>query len=220
MKNILILYHTRHGQTQKISEYIATNLSVNFKVTLQNINTLIDQTIPEQVVDDQALDHLQLDHPRKYDLIVLACPIYYGHHDSFISKLMLKNAPLLERIPCAFFSVNLTARKALKSDPNNNPYLLKFLKTLTFKPKLIAVFAGKLQYPSYGFFDKLMIQFIMKITQGVTDTSKIIEYTDWNKVDNFCNLIASNLNESNLNESNLNTNNLNTNNLNTNNLTE
>ncbi len=31
-----------------------------------------------------------------------------------------------------------------------------------------------------------MIQLIMSLTQGETDTSKEVEYTDWNKVNIFC----------------------------------
>jgi len=48
------------------------------------------------------------------------------------------------------------------------------------------LFAGALRYPHYRWWDKLMIQLIMSLTQGETDTSKEVEYTDWNKVNIFC----------------------------------
>ena len=47
------------------------------------------------------------------------------------------------------------------------------------------MFAGKVDYPKYSFIDKRLIQLIMFITKGPTDTSKSYEFTDWSKVDDF-----------------------------------
>ena len=47
------------------------------------------------------------------------------------------------------------------------------------------VFAGKVDYPNYNFFNKLVIKFIMLITKGPTDTSQAYEFTDWEKVKKF-----------------------------------
>ena len=55
---------------------------------------------------------------------------------------------------------------------------------------MLAVFAGKLDYPSYSFFDRQMIRLIMLMTKGPTDPKTIIEYTDWHKVDEFGHIIA------------------------------
>ena len=61
----------------------------------------------------------------------------------------------------------------------------KFLKLSGWQPDKLAVFAGRIDYPSYRFFDRLMIRFIMLITKGPTDTSQTYEFTDWVKVDEF-----------------------------------
>ena len=61
----------------------------------------------------------------------------------------------------------------------------KFLKISKWTPKKIGVFAGKVDYPSYGLFDKYIIKLIMFITKGPTDTSQSYEFTDWKKVDVF-----------------------------------
>ncbi|MEF1282361.1 flavodoxin domain-containing protein, partial [Vibrio fortis] len=45
--------------------------------------------------------------------------------------------------------------------------------------------AGALYYPRYNFFDRTMIRFIMTMTGGETDTSKEVEYTNWQKVSLF-----------------------------------
>ena len=47
------------------------------------------------------------------------------------------------------------------------------------------MFAGKIDYPKYKFLDKYAIKFIMWITKGPTDTSKVYEFTDWNRVKSF-----------------------------------
>ena len=39
----------------------------------------------------------------------------------------------------------------------------------------VGVFAGALLYPRYKWIDRVMIQLIMKITNGETDTTKEIE---------------------------------------------
>ena len=82
-------------------------------------------------------------------------------------------------------AVNLTARKPEKRSPQTNAYTRKFLLASPWQPKQCAVFAGALRYPRYRWFDRIMIQFIMRMTGGETDTSKEVEYTDWQQVDRF-----------------------------------
>ena len=63
--------------------------------------------------------------------------------------------------------------------------MINFLKKSIWRPKRLAVFAGKVDYPNYSFFNKLVIRFIMYLTKGPTDTSKSYEFTDWKKVEEF-----------------------------------
>jgi menaquinone-dependent protoporphyrinogen oxidase len=82
------------------------------------------------------------------------------------------------------------ARKSEKSDPETNPYLQKFLRQIAWRPGKLAVFAGKLDYPSYRPFDRFMIRLIMLITKGPTDPATVVEFTDWNKVEAFGRVIG------------------------------
>ena len=95
------------------------------------------------------------------------------------------NKDILDQKKSAFFSVNVVARKPEKNTAETNPYIDKFLKISKWKPNKISVFAGKVDYPNYNFFDKYIIKFIMFITKGPTDTSQSYEFTDWSKVDDF-----------------------------------
>ena len=65
---------------------------------------------------------------------------------------------------------------------NGNVDNIKFLEQTNWVPKKMAVFAGKIDYPKYKFFDKYAIKFIMFVTNGPTDTSQTYEFTDWDEV--------------------------------------
>ena len=67
--------------------------------------------------------------------------------------------------------MNVVARKNEKNTPDTNPYIKKFLKKTNWRPKKIEVFAGKVDYPNYNLFNKLVIRLIMFITKGPTDIS-------------------------------------------------
>ena len=90
-----------------------------------------------------------------------------------------------EKKNTSFFTVNVVARKKEKNTPDTNPYMKKFLELSGWKPDNLGVFAGKIDYPKYGFFDRQIIRLIMYITKGPTDTSQTYEFTDWKKVEEF-----------------------------------
>lgn len=163
-----ILYLTRDGQTKKIAEYIAQAL--NDDTTLISLRD-IPQPSAEQL--------------EQFDCIIIGASIRYGHFDSILEQFIQQHYALLNQKKSAFFSVNLTARKANRNTPETNVYTRKLLSRIQWKPNLVEVIAGALFYPRYTFFDRFMIRFIMKITKGDTDTSKEYEYTDWQKVSQF-----------------------------------
>ena len=66
----------------------------------------------------------------------------------------------------------------------------KFLRRSPWQPRLVGVFAGKLDYPRYGIGDRLLIRFIMWITDGPTDPGTVVEFTDWDRVAAFAQRIA------------------------------
>jgi menaquinone-dependent protoporphyrinogen oxidase len=88
-------------------------------------------------------------------------------------------------MPSAFFSVSLIARKPTRSTAESNPYVRTFLERSPWKPALVGVFAGELDYQRYGPFDRYAIRFIMTLTKGPTDLRTKVEFTDWDAVDRF-----------------------------------
>jgi len=173
MSNILIIYATTDGQTRKIS---------------QRLQQVIEQQ-GHQVTMVSVEDAPRLD-PASFDKIVIGASIRYGKHSPLITDFIEKNKPLLESRPNAFFSVNVVARKPEKCRPEDNPYLQKFLRRISWTPKKLAVFAGKIDYPSYRPIDRFMIRLIMWMTKGPTDPAAVIEFTDWQQVESFGKLVS------------------------------
>jgi len=178
MAKILILYASTDGHTRKICNRLQQVIEQQgHQVTLVSIDN-------ESQVDLQA-----------FDKIVIGASIRYGKHNPKITDFINRNKQLLDSKPNAFFSVNIVARKQEKNQPDTNPYLRKFLKKIAWRPKELAVFAGKLEYPKYSFFDRTMIRLIMFITKGPTDPKAVIEFTDWQQVESFGRVIGAMSNE-------------------------
>ena len=164
MKKTLVLHSSVDGHTIGICEKIASALSGDVKLL----------AIQEPAVDLSG-----------YDKIVIGASIRYGRHRKEVINYVVKNKGALTPEKSAFFSVNAVARKKGKDTPTGNPYVRKFLQKTSWNPGIIGVFAGRIDYPQYGFIDRFAIKLIMRITGGPTDTSSSFEFTDWNRVDDF-----------------------------------
>ena len=99
----------------------------------------------------------------EFSKIIIGASIRYGKHSNELYKFIELNKEILEIKESIFFSVNVVARKPEKNTPDTNPYIKKFLKISKWNPKKIGVFAGKVDYPKYGLFDKYIIKLIMFI---------------------------------------------------------
>ena len=167
MHKRLIIYSTTDGQTKLICEKI------------KNISRFSDKTKIISIYEAENENLLP------YEIIIIGASIRYGKHNPAVLNFVKENIKTLTEKKSAFFSVNVVARKSEKNLPETNPYMIKFLKLVKWNPNKKAVFAGKIDYPKYGFFDRQIIRLIMFITKGPTDTSKSYEFTDWSKVSDF-----------------------------------
>jgi len=175
MSKILIIYSTTDGHTKAIC---------------QRLSKVIEAQDNQNEVKLISINHGQAIELDNFDKIAVGASIRYGKHRPQVHEFVNKYEKILDSKPNAFFSVNVVARKPEKNQPDTNPYLIKFLKQVSWRPKELAVFAGKIDYPSYTFWDRLMIRLIMWITKGPTDPKTIIEFTDWNKVEAFGKVIS------------------------------
>lgn len=170
MKRAIFLYSTREGQTKKILRFIMQTFS-GYQCDLVDLHV-----------------HPQID-LSLYDKVLIGASIRYGRFHSSLYRFIDIHQKELIHSKAAFLCVNLTARKEeqLKDTPEGSAYVQTFLKKSKWSPEMIGVFAGALRYPQYRFIDKIMIKLIMSMTGGETDTSKEVEYTNWQKVSDFAN---------------------------------
>ncbi len=167
MHSTLIVYSSTDGHTKSICNRISNSLDKNNETEIVSLD-----------------DATKLD-LSTYNKIIIGASIRYGKHSKKLYKFIRLNKSVLDQKQSVFFSVNVVARKLKKDTPETNPYIKKFLKISNWRPKKIGVFAGRVDYPNYGFLDKYVIKFIMFLTNGPTDTSQSYEFTDWSKVDEF-----------------------------------
>ncbi|HYQ72312.1 MAG TPA: menaquinone-dependent protoporphyrinogen IX dehydrogenase [Gammaproteobacteria bacterium] len=173
MARILMLYSTTDGHTREICGRLQRQI----------------ERAGHQVVVDPITEAPDID-LGLFDKIVIGASIRYGRHSPAVVDFVERNRALLDSRPNAFFSVNVVARKPEKNRPETNPYLQKFLRRISWKPRELAVFAGKIDYPRYGFLDRSMIRFIMWMTHGPTDPAAVVEFTDWTQVEAFGQVVS------------------------------
>ena len=165
---IAIYFASHDGQTRKIVDRLATLLDASGVDT-----TITDLSAsPSPAIDAEA------------DLVLLATAIRYGFHLPAARRFLTRLRAEVPDQRIAVVSVNLTARKPGRQTAEGNVYLRNWLKRTGLRPALAAAVAGRLDYPAYRWFDRMMIQAIMTISGGPTDPATAIEYTDWEDVEN------------------------------------
>ena len=173
MAKILIIFSTTDGHTRKIC------------LRLQEV--IENQGYQVTVISVDDVSGIDLN---TYDKIVIGASIRYGKHSPKIYGFIKENTRILDAKSNAFFTVNVVARKPEKNTPETNPYLIKFLKQIEWRPKKLAVFAGKIDYQKYSSLDRFMIRLIMWMTKGPTDPKANIEFTNWKQVEEFGQLVS------------------------------
>ncbi|ASK70309.1 protoporphyrinogen oxidase [Shewanella bicestrii] len=166
MKKILIIFSSVHGQTRKITNQLA-----------QQLKELGNSVV---IADIKAVPAME-----SFDKIVIGASIRHGKHNPALYEFIQKHQKILTQKVSGFFSVSLVARKPEKNTPETNPYMQAFLSKTTWRPTLLQVFGGNLNYQGYNAFDRNIIRFIMWLTKGPTDPVTNVEYTDWQKVNYF-----------------------------------
>jgi len=171
---IAVYYASHDGQTRKVVDRLAEHLGARgVGVTLTDL-----MDVPTPPTDADA------------DLILVATAIRYGTHLKPARRFLAQARLSVQAEKLAVISINLTARKPGRQTAEGNVYLRKWLQRLDLAPALAAAIAGKLDYPAYRWFDRMMIQAIMTISGGPTDPATVVEYTDWNQVEALSDQIA------------------------------
>ena len=167
MKSVLVLYYSHGGHTARIARRIwETIIAEGHKADLMGIVE----------ADREGVDW------NKYDTVIIGCAVIYGKMNRELVAFVNRFKAVLDAKATSFFSVSLIARAEAKCTPEGNLYTRKFLENNPWKPKDAHCFAGKVDYPNWGWLDTKAIQMIMKMTKGPTEPTAIIDYTNWDDV--------------------------------------
>jgi menaquinone-dependent protoporphyrinogen oxidase len=167
-RDMELFYATRDGQSRRIAERIA--------------NRLADHGIPTLPHDLAGA----LPTPSSLAaarLVVVVAAVRYGRPLPEAEQFLASYRTLREPPQLVLLSVNLTARKPGKDTVEGNAYLRRSIARHRLAPVLALAIAGRLDYSRYGWLDRQVIRFIMKLTGGPTDPKTCIEYTPWDVVD-------------------------------------
>lgn len=168
MSRTLLAFSSVDGQTRKIS--------LRLKELLEAAG---EQVALAEIGKDDALD------ASVFDRIIIGASVRYGKYRPQVHAFIERHRAAIEASRSGFFSVNLVARKPGRATPETNPYIKGFMEKARWTPTHVAVFAGMLDYPRYGFLDRQVIRLIMWITAGPTDPTVREEFTDWQAVESF-----------------------------------
>jgi menaquinone-dependent protoporphyrinogen oxidase len=174
-RRILVLFASTHGQTRRIAERIAATLREHgLETETHDVST--------------APDGLS---PKSFDGVLIGASVHAGHHQQAAVDYARHHHSLLNSLPCALFSVSLTAaddddeaREATRK------YLDDLLDDTGWQPTLSECFAGAILYSHYGVFERTLIRLIMR-QKGHGDVKWDQEFTDWEAVDRFARDFAS-----------------------------
>lgn len=166
-RSILVLYMSRGGHTARIARALCAGIA-EAGARGERMD-LVEAT--REGVDWAA-----------HAAVVVGAPVLYGTYDRSVFEFVARHRAQLEGRPNVFFNVSLVARLPAKATVEGNRYMQKFLQLSPWRPQELKVFAGKVDYPSWPWHERLMIQLIMKFTQGPTDPRSVIDYTDWEDV--------------------------------------
>ena len=173
MARTLLIYSSVDGHTREICERL--------------VEVMRERGDEVTLVAVAQADTLDAD---TFDKIVIGAAIRYGKHNKQVYDYIAAHQAVLNNRPNAFFSVNVVARKPEKRSPDTNPYVKKFLSQISWRPQQVTVFAGKIDYPRYSFWDRNIIRFIMWMTKGPTDPRAVVDFTDWAEVEAFGHTIS------------------------------
>jgi menaquinone-dependent protoporphyrinogen oxidase len=173
MKNILILYATREGQTAKVAAKLSEQLS-KAGAAVQLINAK----------DKMTAAAINLD---VFDLLVFGASMHAGGLEQELVDFINSYKAQIEPKVRSFFLVLLSA--ATQDSTLRTEWLedarQKVDEQLQVHFQTIEMIAGALMYSKYSLPLKWIMQRIAKKAGEGTDFSKDYEYTDWKQVEQY-----------------------------------
>jgi menaquinone-dependent protoporphyrinogen oxidase len=168
MSQVLVVYGTSYGQTGKVVERIARDLTHRgHRVTVWK--------------GDNLPTHYRLD---DFDGFVIAGSVQFGKHQSYLTDFVKQHASRINPRPAVFVSVcGALAGSWARGEIEAQKYVARFCEETGLLPGIARSVAGALPYTRYSFPVRWVMKLISRATGRPTDTSRDWEFTDWDQVD-------------------------------------
>ncbi|TVR05088.1 MAG: protoporphyrinogen oxidase [Deltaproteobacteria bacterium] len=168
-KRIALIYGTTEGQTRKIAEHVAQAL--------------------RKAGADVALMHaaeLPLDWtPANSDAIVVAASVHQAQVQPYVRDFVERHADDLNAMPTALVLVSLNAALGEMADVPPPEYAKALRDQTGWSPTVVEHAAGALRYTEYNWLKRMVMRKIAGDQGMSTDTSRDVEFTDWEALDRF-----------------------------------
>lgn len=166
--DVLIVYGTRHGQTEKVARRIASRLG--------------ERAIPVDAYPCPGTPGGL--RPEDYGAVVVASPVHFGRHLRCIERFARRHAPGLAATHGVLISVCGAAMGSTPEDrAEADGYLEDFADRTGWRADRQVSLAGAVPYTRYGLLTRWIMKRISRRRGLSTDTSRDHDYTDWSSVD-------------------------------------
>jgi menaquinone-dependent protoporphyrinogen oxidase len=166
---LLVVYATTEGHTRNVAEFI-TKIA-----TAQNhIVDVCDSAMPIRLAKTN------------YDAVILGGSVHQGQHQMSLRNFVFENLATLNEVPCAFFSVSLSAaiNEAMYQQEAQS-YVSSFLEDVGWQPFETACFGGALNYGEYDYFKLMVLKLLAGQLAPGTIKARDTVYTNWEAVKTF-----------------------------------
>lgn len=165
MKKILIAYHTCEGQSKHVAVRMAD--------TLRKLGMAVD-CIP--VLEDPS--------PIGYSGVIAGDAIHWQKHSKELIQWLVAHHTDLKKVTGGLFQLSLYTAVPKYTD-GADQQVKELSKKTGYEPTTVGKFGGRLAYPLYPLWKKILL-ILPAMGMGLsTDITKISDYTDWNAVDQF-----------------------------------
>ena len=168
-KNVLIVYASTYGQTEKIAGYMAGRLRGRGGA----------------VTTSPAINAAHLGPISTFDAVALGGSLYASRLPASLRRFIVEYLAELTLHPRAtFFSVSASASRLEGRRPVER-ICSRYLSSAGWRPAAVEHFGGAVKFPRYGLLTRWIMRSISRRAGGGTDTRREYEYTNWDTVDAF-----------------------------------
>ena len=173
MASILVCYGTGEGQTEKVADRLADELTARgHDPTTVNVKTV-----------GSDLDVADV------DAVLVGASIHFGRRQKAVRKFVTANCDVLVTKPTGFFQVS-GASADQDGAADATTYVEQFVEATNWRPDRIGLFGGAIRFLEYGFLLGALMKRVVKSGFPEVDASGDVEFTDWESVEAFADAFA------------------------------